>query len=50
MIDFAYYIFCAIAFIVAFFIIKKVAGCLLRTLLFAIIIGVLVALYFYFFK
>ena len=46
MSNFGFYIFCIIAFIVAFFLLKKVAGCLLKTLIFAVIIGVLAAIYF----
>ncbi|MCD8297812.1 MAG: hypothetical protein LUC88_09595 [Prevotella sp.] len=48
--DFAYYIYCLIGLIVAIFVFKKVAGCLIRTIIFAIILAVLVAIYYYFFK
>ncbi len=48
--NFTYYIFCLIALIVAIFVFKKVAGCLIRTIIFAIIIAVLVAIYYYFFR
>lgn len=48
--NFAYYIFCLIALIVAIFIFKKVAGCLIKSIIFAVILAVLVALYFMYFK
>lgn len=48
--DFVYYIFCVIALIVAIFILKKVAGCLIKSIIFAVIIAVLVAIYFLYIK
>ena len=48
--NFGYYIFCIIALIVGIFVIKKVAGCLMKTIFFIIIIAVLVACYYLFFK
>lgn len=48
--NFAYYIFCLIALVVAIFIFKKVAGCLIKSIIFAAILAVLVALYFMYFK
>ncbi len=48
--NFGYYIFCIIALVVVFFILKKIAGCLMKTLVLAILVGVLVALYFLVFK
>lgn len=48
--NFAYYIFCIIAAIVAIIVLKKVAGCLMKSLFFAVIITALVALYFWYFK
>lgn len=48
--NFGYYIFCIIALIVAIFIFKKVAGCLMKTIFFAIILAVLAAIYFMYFK
>lgn len=44
--NFGYYIFCIIALVVVFFILKKIAGCLMKTLVLAVLVGVLVALYF----
>lgn len=41
--NFGYYIFCIIALIVGIFVIKKVAGCLMKTIFFIIIIAVLAA-------
>ncbi len=46
----SYYIFCLIGLIVAVLIFKKVAGCLIKSIIMAVIVGVLVALYFMFFK
>lgn len=48
--NFAYYIFCLIALIMAILIFKKVAGCLIKSIIFAVILAVLVALYFMYFK
>lgn len=50
MSDFAYYIFCGIIIILAIIAIKKVAGCLLRTVLFAVAIAILIGVYFMFIK
>lgn len=47
--NFGYYIFCIIALIVGIFVIKKVAGCLMKTIFFIIIIAVLAACYYLFF-
>ena len=44
--NFGYYIFCLVAFIVAFFIMKKVAGCLIKTVILAVIEAVLAAIYY----
>ena len=48
--NFAYYAFCLVAIIIGIIVLKKVAGCLMRTLFFAAIIAVLAALYFIYFK
>ena len=45
--SFSYYIFCLVAFIVGFFIVKKVAGCLVRSVIFAVIVAILAAVYIY---
>lgn len=46
----AYYIFCILAFIVAVVVLKKVAGCLLKTVLIGVIVAILLAIYFLYFK
>lgn len=43
--NFGYYIFCIVAFVVAFFIVKKVAGCLIKTIILAAVLAVLAAVY-----
>lgn len=48
--NYAYFIFLVLAFIVGIIILKKVAGCLMKSVLFVIIIAVLVAVYFIFLK
>lgn len=48
--NFGYYIFCIIALIVAFFVLKKIAGCLVKGIVLAIVVGVLAALYFFVIK
>ena len=48
--NFAYYVFLVIAAIVAVFVLKKVAGCLMKTIFLAVIVAVLLAIYFLYFK
>lgn len=48
--NFSYYIFCIVALIVGVFIVKKVAGCLIRTILFAVVIAALAAVYYLYFR
>lgn len=48
--EFLYYLFCIIAAIVAFLIIKKVAGCLIRTIIFIVVIALLGIIYYMYFK
>lgn len=48
--NFAYYIFCIIAFVVAVLVLKKVASCLIKTVAFAAIVAILVAIYFMYFR
>lgn len=50
MSTFAYYIFVIIVFVAAFMFLKKVAGCLIKTVVFAIIALVLAAIYYKFFR
>lgn len=45
-----YYIFCIIAIIVGFLIIKKIAGCMIKTLVGFVIAAVLAAVYYLYFK
>lgn len=47
--NFGYYIFCLIAFVVAFILIKKIAGCLIRSIIMAIVVAALAAIYFLYF-
>lgn len=46
----SYYIFCIVALIVGVFIIKKVAGCLIRTVIFAVIVAALAVVYYLYFR
>lgn len=46
----AYYIFCIIAFIVGIIVLRKVAGCLLKSVLFAILVAALAVIYFMYLK
>lgn len=48
--SFAYYVFCIIAAAVVFFVIKKIGSCLLKSAILLIAIGVLVAVYYLFFR
>lgn len=44
--DIAYLVFAVIAVIVAFLVIKKVAGCLIKTVVFALLLAVMAYLYY----
>lgn len=46
----ALFIFSLIAFVVGVIIFKKVAGCLIKTILITVVVAVLVAIYFMFIK
>ena len=46
--DIAYIVFALVAVIVAFVLIKKVAGCLIKTVIFAILVAILGYLYYNF--
>ena len=46
--DIAYIVFALVAVIVAFMLIKKVAGCLIKTVIFAIPVAILGYLYYNF--
>lgn len=48
--QFGYYIFCIIAFIMTFLFLKKIAGCLIKTVIMAIVLAVLVGIYYMYFK
>lgn len=48
--SFSYYIFVLIAIIVGFFIIKKVTTCLIKSLLCAILVAALLAIYWMYFR
>lgn len=48
MSNIAYFIFVIIVFVVAFMFVKKVAGCLIKTIIFAIIAVILAVIYFKF--
>lgn len=48
--NFSYYIFCIIALIIGVVVIKKVAGCLIRTIVFAVIIAALAVIYYMYFR
>lgn len=46
----AYYIFVLIAVVVGFFVMKKVASCLIKTLILMLIVGALLFVYFNYFQ
>ncbi|MFC2765907.1 MAG: sulfate transporter [Prevotella sp.] len=46
----AYYIFVLIAVVVGFFVVKKVASCLIKTLILMLIVGALLFVYFNYFQ
>ena len=48
--NFSYYIFCIIALVIAVFLLKKVAGCIIKSVALSILLAVLVAVYYLYFK
>ena len=44
--NFGYYVFCLIAFVVVFFLIEKIAGCMIKTVIMTIVAAILAAVYF----
>ena len=50
MSHFAYYVVALIVFICVFMLIKKVAGCLIKSVIMIIVAGVLAAIYFKFLR
>lgn len=44
--NFEYYIFCIVAFIVVFLLVKKITGCLIKTAIFVVLAAVLAAIYY----
>ena len=46
----AYYIFVLIAVVVGFFVVTKVASCLIKTLILMLIVGALLFVYFNYFQ
>lgn len=50
MYSLGYYIFCIIAVIVGFLIIKKITGCLIKTLIALVVAALLAAVYYLYLK
>ncbi|MGN1374941.1 MAG: hypothetical protein ACI4V5_00140 [Prevotella sp.] len=48
--NFMYYIFCLIALVIGIVLFKKVAGCLIKTIVFAVIIAALAVVWYLYFK
>ncbi len=48
--NFGYYVFCLIAIIVGLFIMKKITGCIVRIVIFGIVVAALAAAYFMFIR
>ncbi len=47
--NFGYYIFCLVAVVVAFIVVKKITGCLIKTAILVAIVAALVAIYYMYF-
>ncbi len=47
--NFGYYIFCLLAVVVAFIVVKKITGCLIKTAILAAIVAALAAIYYIYF-
>lgn len=48
--SFSYYIFCIIAVIIGFFVIKKIASCLIKTIVLIAAVAIMAAIYFMYIK
>ncbi|MGI6223073.1 MAG: sulfate transporter [Prevotella sp.] len=48
--DFTYYIYVLIAIILGVFIFKKVASCMIKSVLTAILVAALIVIYYFFFR
>lgn len=48
--QFGYYVFCLLVLIVGFLFVKRVAGCIIRSVVMAVAIIVLLAVYHLYFK
>ncbi len=48
--DFGYYVYCLIGLVLAILVFRKVAGCVLRIMLFILIAAALAAIYFLHFR
>lgn len=48
--NFEYYIFCIVAFVVAFLLVKKIAGCMIKTVIMAAVVVVLALIYYFCFR
>lgn len=44
-----YYAFCIVALVVGFLLVKKIAGCIIKTIIMVAIVAVLAIIYFYYF-
>ncbi len=47
--NFGYYIFCLVAVVVAFIVVKKITGCLIKTAILVAIVVALAAIYYMYF-
>ena len=47
--QFGYYIFCILAFMVAFLLVKKIAGCMIKTVVMAVLLAILAGIYYMYF-
>ena len=45
-----YYIFCLIAIVVGFLVVKKIASCMIKTIVAIITVGIIAAIYFMYIK
>lgn len=48
--NFAYYIFCILAIVVGFLVVKKIASCMIKSIVAIITIAVIAAIYFMYIK
>lgn len=48
--NFTYYIFCLVALVVGFLVVKKITGCLIKTIFMGLLVAALAYVYYRYFR